>query len=440
VYYASLQREGPVEVVIADGSGAEQRRATLPDTPVRAPMSVGGRAVFMLDGPTWYVVSPSNGSVQSVSFPATAPERLAIRPEFTPDRLQAVHWIAVDDQRGALFLVDVHSGKVIDAGTLTGGARVTTRVFIAPDQRNVLFTTDRGTWLMSLEADAQPRQLASDPSSVAAGFTADGERVVYLQPGELVSERLDGSDRREQQLAQGALQPILIPERNVVVLSNMREQQVVTMRLDGGAPQGIDVALEPVQVLGGASPKGVIVGSQKRDWAYVDLDRGVSRPLSELQGLSPVALPAELVYFGPPQQGRSGPRAYRSVDLGSGQIRDLAALDDGAAALGFPRLAPDMRHGLVVTQRERNFRIFAFVGDTGSSRELSNGPDLGGMDIDSAGRVVRGDRTGQLQLIVGSDQPRAIGTGYQPAWIHQLVSEAGAIEREGRIEIGDRHR
>jgi hypothetical protein len=409
VYEATLVRDGPVDLVVADPSGQEQRRMQMPEPPLTH-FTVGRRALMRGASDAWYVLDADAGQLRQLDLQGKFAPLLAWNHTSSADG----RWLPMADaNRASAFAVDLESARTHDLAAAVGNARSIFGTVFSPTSSEVGISTESGAWLVPL-GDGAPsaRQVGAD-RAVFVGFSRDGQHVVSLQPGRagrLLAERRDGTEQRELGAAEGLSGAVMLPDRDLALVRGA--QQLFVFALDGSAPRAVPDINRPDTMLVSPDGSSALIGSADDRWYLVEVDKATAREMPQLANLKPLPTvnPSRFRLFA---GNASGSMVYRSIDMTNGTVRDVLSVEGQRDPLP-AEFSSDGRYALVRSVANRTDQVHLVRADGGEARLV--GSEIAA-DVDDDGRVVISDRTGSLRLQTADAEPRPIGTGYRPFWI-----------------------
>ncbi len=275
------------------GPGTDEVRARLLRWPVEVAAGDGKLLLFSAVGHLYGQRLDATGQVQGEPFRLTDAEQLEYAPALSPDgrRLAYTSW---DDSMagGHLWLVDLDAatGQLGEPRRLTQYPGQYANPSFSPDGRRLVYLAGSGSPQRgrSLEAELWHRLLwidvESDGADSGAGFSEphfivdtsnrgsnramtrpvfspDGERVFFvdsaeggfsrreLPPTQLVSVRLDGSDRREHLQWPKAEEAIPSPDGRWVLYRELQDAYLVPLPLAGSEPVEVKAKGGPLPVV-----------------------------------------------------------------------------------------------------------------------------------------------------------------------------------------------
>jgi Tol biopolymer transport system component len=300
----------------------------------------------------------------------------------------------------------------------------------SPGETHVVLLADTALWLVPTGEPTKARKLAD--RSYAPNFSSDGKQVVYStdsQDGsEVVLEQVDGTSSRVIANGERGLSATFVPGQSQLVLvqpgkvtlhslEDSKEQVLLTYEGNPGArwlsPNGQKLLFD--SDAGG-----------EHTWHLLDLKGGAARQLDSLKGYQPYlgGEVARWLVFAESFAPGSGAR-FMSLDLESGDTREVLALDENQQYLGQLVTSLDGAYTLITSQAGDKQQLWLLRNKGGEPRMLAESSAVSGA-ISPDGRSVAvsslEDKDGTYtasQSIVETEgnSTRPLASGYGPVWL-----------------------
>jgi hypothetical protein len=157
-------------------------------------------------------------------------------------------------------------------------------------------------------------------------------------------------------------------------------------------------------------------------WVLADLASGEMRAIDGLAGLQPASPLGGLRWLVFADQVDIGKAVrYATLDLRTGAVRAVAGMSVGVTFMVGPDVAPDGRHALIPTLKDRKEQLWLVDTTSGAARLVEEGDVVrGAFSPDSQWAAVSRFADGQLRLdlvatATGEETP--LGAGYGPVWV-----------------------
>lgn len=436
ILYQTLAEDGqPQELIIVDPDGKEQHRIPMPDLVRRGtPLPIGHKALVDTLGEL-YLVDAKEGSAQLLPlteevFPYVSQFRFSGGGE---------RWVLLGRPRGDLtYLLNLETAQVHDVSTLGESAPGIYYGLFAPDEKHVLLRVGSDLWLIPTANLSAARRLGTGRTTFASNFSGDGKQIAYVQRVEdksfqVVLESVDGSKSEVVATDDFIDWVFFVPGKQQLVLA--RSAKVTVLDLDGGAERDLLIISERVRVRRpwfAPSGKNLVLAQDTGDtitWHFVDLKSATVQPLEGLEDYQAYFWNPDhrwLVFVDDISLGTDGRRLV-SLDLESGETRQVLTVARDTSYMGLNDLSSDGKFGLVVSLAEdKMMQLWLLRSAGGEPRLLAEARGVQGAFSPDGNWVAvstweRGDDDqfkAQLMLMeTQGDETKPLGAGVRPIWV-----------------------
>ena len=332
-----------------------------------------GKAIYTTIGGSVYLVDADRGSATRLDIP---PHAGVI---FNPILFgQSDRFLVLGSPRGdAGYLVDLETGRATNLIGRAGATKVFSSEF-APDGRHLAFFGDELV-LLSTTDPASATRLGPAHGIGFAGFSADGDRVAYIDVSDpshpkLVVQGVDGSNRTSADLPAGTVRAHILGAGGRAVLEqsdrlsllNVGTGHVSELMSFQGTPRLSWFGPDGNTMLFGAEAAGHVT------WAWLDLARGTSRELGVLRNQQPLLnAPSDRFVFFADGQVPGTVRSLRVLDMADGGTKQVFDFGNGGEVPGY-QIASGGRSALIPTDQGKGGELRVVPAQGGQPRIVAS--------------------------------------------------------------------